>query len=83
MADHKTPLCENLPYWEFFSEPFSHAVLADGSIAATLEIVPLDIDCFDENRINQLTVGLRSFANTLPEGFSAQFMVNQESDFSE
>ncbi|RYZ85782.1 MAG: hypothetical protein EOP06_15710, partial [Proteobacteria bacterium] len=83
MVDHKTTLCENLPYWEFFSEPFSHAVLADGSLAATLEVVPLDIDCFDENRINQLTVGLRSFANTLPEGFSAQIMVNQESDFSE
>ena len=73
-------LCESLPFWEFESKPIPHAILWDGSISSGIELLPLDIECFDESRINQLTLGLRAFANSLPEGTTSQFMVKIESD---
>src|SRR4051794_25306507 len=76
-------LSEQLPYWEFGSDPISHMILWDGSVSAAIELLPLDIECFDEMRINQLTEQLRSFVNSLTEGLAAQFIVKVESDFSE
>lgn len=76
----QTSLCEQLPFWEIESEPISHAILWDGSVSSGIELLPLDIECFDEARINQLAFGLRSFANSLPEGLTAQFMVVNDSD---
>lgn len=76
-------LCEELPYWDFESTPAPHIILWDGALASGLELLPLDIECFDESRINQLTLGLRSFVNTLPEGLTCQFMVKIETDFEE
>lgn len=52
-------------------------------MASGLELLPLDIECFDEARINQLILGLRSFVNTLPEGLTCQFLVKVETDFDE
>lgn len=80
-AISESTLCEELPYWELVSEPFSHCILWDGSLSAGLELLPLDIECFDHHRINQLTHGLRSFVNSLPEGFSCQFYVRVDSNF--
>lgn len=76
-------LCEQLPIWEFESEPIPHAILWDGSLSAGFELLPLDIECFDESRINQLTSGLRAFANSLPEGTTSQFLVKIETDVEE
>lgn len=76
-------LSESLPFWEFESSPFPHAILWDGSLSAGFELLPLDIECFDESRINQLTMGLRAFANSLPEGMTSQFLVKVESDVEE
>lgn len=76
-------LCEELPFWEFETKPAPHVILSDGSLSSGLEILPLDIECFDETRINQLIVGLRSFVNTIPEGLTCQFMVRVETDFDE
>jgi len=76
-------LSEQLPYWEFGSAPIPHMILWDGSVSAAIELLPLDIECFDEIRINQLTEQLRAFVNSLTEGLTAQFMVKVESDFSE
>ncbi|MBL7545511.1 MAG: TraC family protein [Bdellovibrionaceae bacterium] len=73
-------LCEQLPFWEIESEPFPHTILFDGSLSAGFELLPLDIECFDESRLNQLTMGLRAFTNSLPEGMTAQFLVKVESD---
>ncbi|MBN8542386.1 MAG: TraC family protein [Deltaproteobacteria bacterium] len=73
-------LCESLPYWEFRTTPIPHVILSDGSVSSGFEISPLDIECFDESRINQLTHGLRAFSNSLPEGMTCQFMVKVESD---
>lgn len=73
-------LCEQLPFWEFEQHPIPHAILSDGSVSSGIGLLPLDIECFDETRINQLTLGLRAFANSLPEGTTAQFLVKVESD---
>jgi len=76
-------LSEQLPYWEFGDSPVPHMILWDGSVSAAVELLPLDIECFDEIRVNQLTEQLRSFVNSLPEGLTAQFIVKVESDFDE
>ena len=76
-------LSHELPYWEFLDQPFSHLILWDGSLSTGVEILPLDIECFDEGRINQLVLGLRSFVNSLPEGITGQFYVKVETDFEE
>ncbi|MGE3386020.1 MAG: TraC family protein [Bdellovibrionales bacterium] len=81
--NNENALSDNLPYWEFESNPFPHIVLWDGSISSGVELLPLDIECFDESRINQLTQGLRAFANSLPEGMTSQFMVKIETDVEE
>lgn len=80
MQSNSGVLSEQLPYWEFFSSPMAHVMLHDGSIAAGLESLPLDIECFDENRLNQMTLSLRAFVNSLPEEFSCQFFVKVEND---
>ena len=74
-------LSHELPYWEFLDQPFAHLILWDGSLSTGVEILPLDIECFDEARINQLVLGLRSFVNSLPEGITGQFYVKVETDF--
>ena len=79
----ESALSQDLPYWEFFSEPHPHLLLWDGSISMAVEVLPLDIECFDESRINQLVVGLRSFMNALPESVTGQFFVRIDSDFDE
>lgn len=76
-------LCEQLPFWEFEQDPIPHTILSDGSVSAGIELLPLDIECFDESRINQLTLGLRAFTNSLPERTTAQFLVKVESDVEE
>lgn len=76
-------LANDLPYWEFFAEPNPHLLLWDGSISMAAEILPIDIECFDEIRVNSLIAGLRSFMNALPEGLTGQFFVRVDSDFDE
>lgn len=75
-------LAEELPYWDFFEEPHAHAVLADGSVVAGLRVDLVDVECFDEARMNNLTMGLRSALNSVSEGTSLQFFFNVRSDFS-
>ncbi len=76
-------LCEELPYWEIEKSPaLSYIILHDGSLSAGIEITPLDIECFDTNRIAQLSLGLRGFTNTIPEGYTLQLHVQIDSDFS-
>lgn len=81
--NNNAALSHELPYWEFLNDPFAHLILWDGSLSTGVEILPLDIECFDESRINQLVLGLRSFVNSLPEGLSAQFYVKVETDFQD
>jgi conjugal transfer ATP-binding protein TraC len=76
-------LCEELPYWEAEESPFPHLILNDGSVSSGLELLPLDIECLDEGRVNQLTLALRSFVNSLPEGITAQLLVRVDTDFKD
>jgi conjugal transfer ATP-binding protein TraC len=78
-----TALSTELPFWEFQSNPIPHVILWDGSVASSFEILPLDIECFDEGRINQLTMSLRALINSLPDGLTAQFFVKVDSNFSD
>lgn len=76
-------LAHELPYWEFFEEPFPHTVLVDGSLASGLKVSMLDIECFDDAEVNQLTLGLRAALDSISESTSVQFVVGVGSDFTE
>lgn len=82
-AQKDASLAEDLPYWDFLEEPRAHAVLADGSLVAGLRVGLVDVECFDEARMNNLTMGLRSALNGVSEGTSLQFFFNVRSDFSD
>lgn len=75
-------LCEELPYWEFFDAPRPHGVLSDGSLVAGIKLPLIDIECFDDDRVNQLTLRLRGLLNSISENTSLQFCLSVGSDFS-
>jgi len=76
-------LSEELPYWQFFSEPVPHAVLTNGHLVRGAEIALKDIECLDESEVNSFTMSLRSALNSLAEGVRVQFRLAVDSDFSE
>lgn len=80
MLNDKSILSEQLPYWDFDNQV---CILNDGSIARGVEITPIDIECFDNDRINSLTLTLRALLNSVPENLTMQFHVETTSDFSE
>lgn len=80
MIEKYDSLCEELPFWEFDE---NICILSDGSLSAAVEVTPLDIECFDNERINQLTLGLRSVVNAISENMTLQIHVETGSDFSE
>jgi len=81
--NHRTTLCESLPYWEFEGGSMPHMVLWDGSLASGVEILPQDIECLDADRINVLTLNLRAFINSLPERITAQVYLKVETEFGD
>ncbi len=76
-------LSHELPYWDFFSEPFSHTVLIDGSLVCGLKVSLIDIECLSESEVNQLTHGLRAALDSVTEGTTLQFVLGVGSDFSD
>lgn len=82
-TNQEAPLCEELPYWEFFDKPKAHVVLSDGSLVAGLKIGLTDIECFDADSINQFTLGLRAVLNSVSEGITLQFYLHVDSEFSD
>ncbi|MDZ4660413.1 MAG: ATP-binding protein [Pseudomonadota bacterium] len=76
-------LCQELPFWDFFAEPFGHAVLIDGSLVCGLKVSLIDIECFGESEVNQLTQGMRAALDSLTEGTTLQFVLSVGSDFSD
>lgn len=76
-------ISEELPYWEIEDKPFGHLILTDGSIVSGLKIALKDVECIDNDGMNQLTLGLRSLLNSAPEGASLQFMLSVRSDFED
>ena len=75
-------LCEELPYWDFVSEPRAHFVLHDGSLSTALRVKLVDIESLDDSEVNQFTMGMRSALNSISEGTSIQFALSVGSDFS-
>lgn len=75
-------LCEELPYWEFQENPRPHLILNDGSLVSGIKLSLLDIECFDDNEVNQLAVRLRGILNSISENTSVQFCLSVGSDFS-
>ena len=80
---NESSLAMQLPYWEFFDDPIGHVVLNDGSIVAGIMVGLIDIECFDERKINQLTSGLRSLLDSISEGVTVQFLMSIKSDYAE
>ena len=76
-------LSEELPYWEFSDAPRPHLILNDGSLVSGIKLSLLDIECFDDNEVNQLTTRLRGVLNSISENTSVQFCLSVGSDFSE
>lgn len=74
---------EELPYWDFFDLPKPHLVLNDGSLVTGLKVTLRDIECLDDEEINQFTNGLRSALNSIAEGVTVQFLVGVRSDFQD
>lgn len=80
MTEKYDSLCEELPFWEYDENV---CILSDGSLSTAVEVTPLDIECFDNERINQLTLGLRSVVNSISENMTLQIHVQTGSDFGE
>ncbi len=76
-------LAEELPYWDFFSTPLHHVVLNDSSIVCGFETEVLDIECLDDNEVNNFTVSLRNCLNSISEGSYLQFFLDVDSDYRE
>lgn len=53
-----------LPYWDFVD---GFVVLADGSLATAYRLHGVDVESWDDGRINQLAQDLRGFLNGLPD----------------
>ncbi len=81
MHNANQSLAHEIPYWDVISDPVPHVVLHDGSISLGLELVPLDIECFDAANINNLTLTFRTFLNSLQEKTGAQIYLRVHSDF--
>src|SRR3989338_7564128 len=75
-------LSEELPYWEFSETPRPHLVLNDGSLVSGIKLSLIDIECFDDNEVNQLALKLRGVLNSISENTSVQFCLSVGSDFS-
>jgi type-IV secretion system protein TraC len=76
-------LSEELPYWDFFDLPRPHLVLNDGSLVTGLKVTLRDIECLDDEQINQFTNGLRSALNSIAEGVTVQFLMSVRSSFED
>lgn len=76
-------LAEELPYWDFATEGFTHIVLSDGAVVSGIEVTLLDVECADDRTINDLMIGLRSLLDSIAEEVSVQFHFSVNGDFSE
>lgn len=76
-------LSEELSYWDFSNEPRAHIILNDGSLVSGIKLSLLDIECFDDNSVNQLAIRLRGVVNSISENTSVQFCLSVCSDYSE
>jgi len=75
-AEHS--LANQLPYWDFLE---NIVTLSDGTLCSGLKINGLDIETWDSERVNQLTLNIRSMLNGLGDGVEVTFAIEMNSDF--
>jgi type-IV secretion system protein TraC len=77
-------LAQELPYWDLeASEGQEWVSLLDGTLVQGLKLQGVSTETSDANAVNTLTMGLRSFLNSLPDGMELQFLVEVNSDFAD
>jgi conjugal transfer ATP-binding protein TraC len=64
-------LSDQLQIWGFEEDMI---LFSDGSLGFGLEVTPIDITCWSEERVNRLSERLSQFLNGLPSGISLQFV---------
>ena len=64
-------LADCLEVWGFESD---YVLFSDSSLGFGMELVPLDVTCWSDDRINSLSEKLSQFLNALPDGVDLQFV---------
>src|SRR3990167_8303698 len=77
----ETPLAQELNFWDF-DEDNNAIIYVDGSIGCGFEIKGIDNECDSDDEINQRTLLIRSFLNSLPEDSVFQVIYSVNSDYS-
>lgn len=79
------PLSHEIPYLEFIDDciVFYDKRTKQISMGAGFKIVGQDIECWDENTINNYTLKLRTFLNNLPDKLCIQIMYNLHPHYNE
>ena len=73
-------LAHEIPYWDFTE---GAVVLADGSLVKPMQLFGRNIETLDSNGLNQLSLDVRSFINSLPDNTELSFVVDVNSDCGE
>lgn len=78
----ENPLAHELNFWDFDEE--NRAIIyVDGSIGCGFEIRGIDNECDSDDEINQRTVLIRGFLNSLSEDSLCQVIYTVDSDYSQ
>jgi type IV secretory pathway VirB4 component len=74
----ENPLCLELPYWEIIDDT---VVLADGSLVNGYQLSGVSIETFDTDKINHITLELRTLLSSLPDSSEVSFVLDVNSDY--
>jgi conjugal transfer ATP-binding protein TraC len=64
-------LADLLQIWGFQDNA---VIFADGSLGSILELTPIDVSCWEDERVDTFAQRLGSFLNSLPAGVDIQFV---------
>jgi conjugal transfer ATP-binding protein TraC len=64
-------LANLLQIWGFQDDAI---IFADGSLGFVLELSPVDVSCWEDERVDDYAARLASFLNSLPSGVDVQFV---------
>lgn len=79
------PLAKEIPYLEFIDDciVFYDKQTKAVSMGAGFKITGQDIECWDEDTINNHTIKLRTFLNNLPDGLFLQLTYHLKSNYDD
>jgi len=75
-------MAAQIPLWDFVEGKLPHIVLSDGSLSTGAEVGLKDVECLDNQSLNDFTMALRKGLNSIPEGATVQFYLKVGSDYS-